>query len=441
MRSLEAFPRYAENRSLVPVWCVTPRKGGCIHRFFDTSPISPSGRYLALTRLPYEDRLPRPGDRAEILLIDLSSGLERPVAETRGWDTQLGAQVQWGVDDTQLYYNDVDPAPACSPPPAERGAEPGWRAFGVRLDPLSGARKELEGTVYMVSPDGRLAASPCLLRTSAVQPGYGVVVPSCRVPVNRGAPEDDGITVTDTETGAARLLVSLKQIVEEARPRLDPNEYEHGSFYGFHVKWNPSGERLMFVLRWKPESGAGGLKHNLITLRSDGREIRVAVPEALWGRGGHHPNWCPDGETLMMNLNLNGDGLRFVRVRYDGSGLRLMARDVLGSGHPSLHPDGRHILTDSYLHGPFQFGHDPFSAPDGTVPLRWIDLDSGGEQTLVRIAVNPLFTGPHQELRIDPHPAWDRSYDSVVFNGWAEGSRRVYVADMSSVSVGSSGAR
>ena len=92
----------------------------------------------------------------------------------------------------------------------------------------------------------------------------------------------------------------------------------------------------MLVLRWKPKADGGRLKHNLITLRSDGTEIRVAVPEALWSRGGHHPNWCPDGETLMMNLNLHLDGLRFVRVRYDGTDLGVMVHGVLGSGHPTL---------------------------------------------------------------------------------------------------------
>lgn len=101
------FPRYTAFDPLVPVWCVTPNTGRTIHRFFDTSPFSPSGRYLALTRLPFEDRLPQPGDVAEVVRTDLETGEECVVAETQGWDTQLGAQAQWGADDTQLFFNDV----------------------------------------------------------------------------------------------------------------------------------------------------------------------------------------------------------------------------------------------------------------------------------------------------------------------------------------------
>src|SRR3972149_6721434 len=105
-----------------------------IHRFFGASPISPSGRRLALFRMPYEGRSPRPGDAGEVVVIDLHSGLQRTVAASRGWETQLGANVQWGRSDAEVYFNDVAPR--------------SWRAFAVRMDPASGSRRELQGTVF-----------------------------------------------------------------------------------------------------------------------------------------------------------------------------------------------------------------------------------------------------------------------------------------------------
>ena len=80
----DRFPRYTRFDPRVPVWCVTPDEGRAIHRFFDTSPFSPSGRYMALFRMPFEDRLPAPGDAGEILVVDLHTGEERTVATTRG---------------------------------------------------------------------------------------------------------------------------------------------------------------------------------------------------------------------------------------------------------------------------------------------------------------------------------------------------------------------
>ena len=403
------FPRYTAFNPLVPVWCLTPDQGPAIHRFFDTSPVSPSGRYVALTRFPFEDRIPQPGDPAEVLLVDLQTGAQRAVARTRGWDTQLGAQVQWGADDTQLFFNDMDIA--------------SWYPFGVLLDPATGQRRELAGTVYMVSPDGKQLASPDLKLTGATQKGYGVIAPPDQVSLNQGAPDDDGLFVTDVATGQCRLLASLRQIVETAEPRFDPDEYGDGDFFGFHVKWSPRGDRLMFVLRWKPP-GEGKMKHNLITLRADGSDIRVPITEDQWGKGGHHPNWCPDGETVMMNLKEDGRNMRLVSARYDGTDFQVMTDALPGSGHPTLHPDERHVVTDAYLHEPLAFG-------DGTTPIRWIDLEQETDQTLVRIDTSPPFLGSVNELRVDPHPAWDRAYRRIVFNGCDCGVRRAYLADLS----------
>jgi hypothetical protein len=404
------FPEYSEHDPLVPVWCATPGDGGYIHRFFDTSPFSPSGRYLALTRLPYEDRVPSPGDPAEVILVDLQEGSERVIAQSCGWDTQLGTQAQWGTDDTQLFFNDLDTDT--------------WRPHGVKMNPQSGDRKDLDGTVYMVSPDGRFVASPSFLKMGLTQLGYGVITPPGQVPPNRWAPEDDGIFVTCTDTGKTELLVSLRTIVESAIPAIDPDAYREGDFYGFHVKWNCRGDRLMFVLRWVPHSG-GKMKHDLITMNADGTDIRLAIPEAIWGKGGHHPNWTPDGDGITINLKLDGQTLRLASSNWDGDGLSPMTEAVVGSGHPTLHPNGRHIVTDVYLHEPLAFG-------DGTTPIRWIDLETGTEETLVRINNDPPFPGPKKERRIDPHPAWDRSFRWIAFNGCEAGTRKVYIADLQS---------
>lgn len=407
----ETLPRYAAFDPLVPVWCLTPKINGCVHRFFDASSISPSGHYVALTRFLREDQLPQPGDTAEIVVIDLLSGLVQTVAQTHGYDTQLGAQVQWGGTDEELFFNDMDTQT--------------WQPFGVKLNPKTTQRKILDGTVYMVSRDGKQALSPCLLRTGATQAGYGVIAPTQYVPVNHGMSDDDGVYITDTTTGQSKLLVSIRQIVETAMPKFDLDTYKNGDFYGFHVKWNPQGTRIMFVLRWQPHHKDEKMRNNVITMRADGSEICRPIIDDLWIKGGHHPDWCPDGETMMMNLRLDDDGLKLIRTGYDGRGFEVMT-NVPGSGHPTLHPNDRHILTDVYLHESLAYG-------DGTTPIRWIDTQNDTEQVLVRINNDPAYPGPKRELRIDPHPAWDREYKRIVFNGCENGLRRVYLADLSGI--------
>jgi len=108
MIAAEKFPKYEDFDPLVPVWCVTPQRPGSIHRFFDTSPISPSGRYLAVFQLPFEDRQPEPGEKGNVCIVDLQTGEDWVAAETCDWKPQMGANINWGASDRQLFFNDVD---------------------------------------------------------------------------------------------------------------------------------------------------------------------------------------------------------------------------------------------------------------------------------------------------------------------------------------------
>jgi hypothetical protein len=416
MKISPAFPLYDEFDCVVPVYCLTPGKGGNIHRFFDTSPISPSGRYLATFRLPFEDRLPRPGEAGEIVLTDLETAEERTVAETCGWEPQMGANLQWLGSEDLLIYNDVD--------------RQTWRPHAVVLDPITGESRRLDGCVYQASPDGRFAASARMSTMRRTQAGYGLVIPDEHCPINGYLPDDDGLYLTDTQTGKCELLVSIRQCFEEATPPIDVSEFKNWQFYGFHTKWSPQGDRLIFTVRWFEGLGkscfnvlhqGGAMKYNVFTLRPDGTEIHNAVPYTEWDKGGHHINFFPDGTKLSMTLGFDEmDHMKFVQVGIDGTHLSKILDTVPGSGHPTLHPDGQHILTDTYVSEPLAFG-------DGTTPLRWIDRKQGTEQAIVRIRTD----SPHRDaLRVDPHPAWDSTWQYVAFNAFVDGTRRVYLADM-----------
>ena len=413
----KAFPRYLEFDPKVPVWCVTPDDPGCIHRFFDTSPISPSGRYLAVFQLPFEDRLPEPGESGHVRVVDLETGENRVVAETRGWEPQLGANVNWGGSDRELFFNDVD--------------TDGWQPFAWKVDPLSGTREKMQGTVYHASPDGRWLISANMTTMRRTQPGYGVCIPLEKMRRNIGPAEDDGFHLTDTTTGESRLIVSIAELLARSDPPVGIGDPRPCEIYGFHSKFNPQGDRLMLSLRWFPAADEPrwnlfkidrpAVRFAWITMGLDGGDMHCAVGPEQWEKGGHHATWFPDGRRISMNLNIDRDGLRFVQVSADGSGLRKMLDDVPGSGHPTVHPDGKHLLTDTYTKEPTAFG-------DGTVPLRWVDLETGREEALVR--VNTRQPAADSVLRVDPHPAWDRAWRMVTFNGFVGGTRRVFVADL-----------
>lgn len=414
------FSKYTEYDPAIPVWCVTPNAGGSIHRFFDTSPFSPSGRYMAVLRVPQEERLPQAGEKAEVVLIDLHTAEERVVAETSGWEFQLGANINWGADDQALFFNDVDVNY--------------WEPIIIKLNPHTGEQQQLEGSIYRISPNGKTIISACAKRMRRTQFGYGVVIPDERVARNIGLSNEDGLYSTDVKSGKKKLLISIKEVFDATMDKEEQAFYENGECYGFHCKYNPQGDRLLFTMRWFPAGQTSPwnmistktLKFWVVTMKFDGSDLHIAVGPEQWIKGGHHINWFPDGEHLSMNLGLDGDGqLYLVRVRYDGTGLRKIISSIPGSGHPTVYPGERYVLTDTYEKEKTAFG-------DGTVPLRWIDLNNKTEQTLVRINVANSASKENSSFRVDPHPAWSPDFNYFAFNGYINGTRAVFVADMKS---------
>lgn len=382
-------------------------EGPAIHRFFDTSPFSPSGRYVGLTRFPTDARLPQPGEMAEIVVVDLQTGEAQVVDRTLAWDTQLGAQVQWGRSDGELVYN------------VQSGAPP--RIHGRVKNIVSGASRDLAGEVYMVSVVRGEAVSASLRHMGQKQPGYGVHWADSRD--WRRGDMSAGVTVTPLDGGPARMIITIAEVLERFPELRFSQNGEPGAYVLFHTKWNPAGTRIMVAFFWMAPDGKG-TRNSILTMASDGTDLALALTPEVWGRGGHHPNWCPDGEHILMNLKPTGQEMRLVRFRHDGSEFEVLSDRLRGSGHPTMHPDGRHIITDAY----------PYEQGEGAthVPLRWIDLKTDTEVTLVNVPCVPPFVGGRNELRIDPHPAWDTVFQRVAINCLDKGVRKVAVVDLRS---------
>lgn len=384
-----------------PIVVATPDDGHYLTTFFDVDPFSPSGRYLAVTRVPFINRIPLPGDVAHVCVVDLIERTCRVIHETRGWGAQLGANVQWGADDETLFCNDVVDG----------------QATGVRLSRRGGREAVLGGPVFGLDPDRRFSYSGNIALINALIPGYGVPDPIVgRVRQRERRSGAEGIWRTDLATGGSELLVSLADLVPQLR---EQEEIGRGTYYVFNVKVNRQNSRLLAVLFSRDVPMRGGAPVQLVTMNIDGRNPRVALPDRLWRRGGHHPNWMPDGDTILMNLRHDGRTMAFVRLRYDGSALEVVAPGVKGSGHPSVNPAGTHLLTDAYV-------SEGFTGRDGAVPLRLVRLADGVESEIARIQTNRL-TGPR---RIDPHPVWSVDGRRIAFNGVVGGRRQVMIADM-----------
>lgn len=417
------FRPYRPEASACPVLQVTPDDGSFVHTFFDVSPWSPSGRYLVVTKLPYEDRKPVLGDLAEVAIVDLEAETIRSVYKTKAWSFQLGANVQWGNNDRYVYCNDVI----------------NHVAVCIRTDIHTGETTAYSGPKYDINDKATAAIGARLELMNATQYGYGIPDDAFGFPVLSGAEveNDDGLWYTDLVTNRRKLLLSYGEVRRKAS---DPSYYHTGVFYFFHSKFNSGGTRVLQVVR-SLIPGKKGRNSSLFCFDLESNELHEVIDRTTWEHKGpigtgNHPNWHPNGEYIVMNLVPGWEGdkmMRFCLLKADGSEKKVLSRRLLGSGHPSVDPSTRFLITDSY---PDQHW---VTRADGEVPIRLVNLHDETE-----VHVCSVFTdlaskaglkdykvkGGGSHFKLDPHPAWSRDYNKVCFNGAPNGRRQVFIGDL-----------
>ena len=386
------------------------------HRFFDSSAISPSGRYVCATRTRREGPADvTPGDVAEVVVYDLQKKRKDrfPVVyrrPTAAWDAQLGAQVQWGASDDDLYFNDVVGARSDGAPIVR----------GVRSDWQRGRETRLPTPVYHVTRDGARAAAPRdLAALRMTQDGYGVVATPAQL--RHLETQKDGVHVLDLRTNATAFL-ELGALVAAAeldsRPRTvaggDARRGAECHRHVFHVKWNAKGTRLLVVVRARGHGCPRGDANHALTVDPDGADVKVV---ATWLRDGNHPNWLEDGR---LSMNYEGKVCAFDDV--EGASCQVLSERA--SGHPVGVPGrGDLVVTDTYAKE-----HAAFGLEAGEAALRVL---SGGDREawLGVFPVAALGTMPTDVWRCDAHPAFDVKGRRLALNVWVRGSRRVAVTD------------
>ena len=399
------FRPYRHGQSLAPVMQITPDDGFYVHTFYDECPWSPNQRYLAVSKLPYQEKKPQWGDTADVCVIDLENQTIRTLYTTQAWSFQVGTNAQWdNVSNRYLYTNDIiDGKPVC-----------------VRLDLENNTAKAFSGPKYDVAPDGQSVAGPDLRYVNITQYGYAVPDPPDGEPnqFTKEQMDSEGLWKTDLVHNKTRLLASMNDFYSNAVPE-DQRFYKNGVYYTFHSKYNSKGTRIMQVFRCLFEGK--GRHASLFTLNTDGSDIIQCLTREQWnqkarlGGSGNHPNWHPDGEHIIMNTIPTWLGFKDMMLsmfKYDGSDFKILTDRFMGSGHPSIEPNSRFVVTDAYTKQTYVVNNEE-------IPIRLIDLEKDAEHILCTISNNVGNEGKMysdeggSQFKLDPHPTWSRYYKSL----------------------------
>ena len=362
-----------------------------------TVPWNASGRYIVALRTEFVDRMPGPGDAAEIILLDTENEFAiRAVDESRGWNVQQGTMLYWnpGDPENQFFFNDRDPNSG--------------KVFCVLYD----IREERRVREYRfedtpvgnggVAFDGKHFAAINYARMARLRPVTGYQG-AWDWTAGLSAPEDDGVFLVDVETGEKELLVSFRELSEAVR-RERP-EIDSMPLFINHTLWSRTGERLFFFARAnfrKP-----GRLNASFTVARDGTDLRQQETHI-----GGHPEW--DAGMRMIG------SIAHRQVVFDVDSQQLV--ELIGDRELFPDPEGDIALSPNleWLANGYK--------QDGKVYYVVHNRRTG---ETFRSEGYDLYGRVSGDLRCDPAPRWNRKGDTLLIPGMMEdGTRQMFILRM-----------
>jgi hypothetical protein len=301
--------------------------------YYDKLQFDPTGRYVLGMEVDFEHRGPRADDVIRVGMVDLDDNdkwIELGTSSAWGW--QQGCMLQWRPGSAnEILYNDRQ----------------GDHYVCRILDVFTGERRTIDHPIYAVSPDGRFAVSPDFRRIQDMRPGYGYAgLPDpCR---DELAPADSGIWRVDLETGEAKLIISLADVVKIPYEQ-DPADCLAGKHWFNHLLFNTDGTRFEFLHRWRSpgDPANSGFRTRMFTAAPDGSDIRCIDP---YGKTSHFI-WRDPGHILAWAWHpSHGDAFYLYE---DGAGkVEVVGKGVMTqNGHCTYLPGNEWILNDTYPQG------------------------------------------------------------------------------------------
>jgi hypothetical protein len=347
-------------------------------------PWNGNGRYVVALETDFQDRMPRAGDAANVVLIDTQHGNAVTVIDqTRGWNFQQGTMFYWNpkAPDTQLFFNDRDPKTN--------------QVFTVLFDIVK--KRRIREFRYPATPFGNSGVAQNGGRFLGLN--YGRLA---RLRLVTGypeafdwtegvaAPENDGIFIVDAETGNQRLLVSYRRLADLLRPHVPDIGSKH--LFVNHTLWNRCDSRIYFYVRADFDIKKKSVNQPC-SIHPDGTGLTAHTTFI-----GGHPEW-ERGSRIIGAID---DRM----VLYDVDSRRLVGE--IGSqglfpnagGDTALSPDGNWIVNGS-------------RDKSGNVYTVFRRSDSAHART--KPFPHPGLT--KGELRVDGSPCWNRANDAFLFPG------------------------
>ncbi len=383
----------------------SPADAAYFFGYFNTPQVSSDGSKLLALRVSRFDRVPEPEEVAEVGWFDLldPARVFHKIGETRAFNWQQGSMLQFLGPDYlhRVIWNFFD----------------GTRFAARIFDLLTGQTRDVPA-IYNLFPDGKAAVTVDFERHAWCRRGYSygnIMKQEKNAPVVPG----DAIHLVDLETGFSRPIINIENMMALNQH----STMEGATHYLEHTTVNPSGSHFAFLHRWRHNNG---IHSRLCVSLPDGSDIRVLNDSgrmshfcwlddtSLLGYGGKtNPiNTLRSNKAIVkilfkpllpiykrlvkdssrLSKSLTGDAYYIFDVNNPGS-LKLVVPSMRAEdGHPTMLPDGKSFITDTYARS--ALGQNPI--------LLAVSLDDDAHVVLDELGSIPC----HDEspTRCDLHP-------------------------------------
>ncbi len=348
-------------------------------------------RYVTILETPIKYRLPTENDPAKLGLVDLETGEFIPLAETRAWNFQQGCMAHWlGTHpDSRIIFNDLVDG----------------KFVSIIMDIHTGQKlRMIPYPICAVSPDGKEAVSINFsrLRTTRKSYGYGGDGQDARLSVP--FPDDDGLFLVDLETGTAKLLVSIHDVME-----LVPEVPDGGIEYFNHILFSRKGGRIFWLARAIPDRNT-----TAFTVDRTGENLQRCFPD---GWGGSHFDWLSEDQLMITGRYMAASNAHILFTVGEDNYRRLGKGLLDYDGHGTFSPDGKWMVTDTY----------PGNGNLHEQKLYLMDMKTEAVLPLGRFIHPNEFRKNGKDAQCDLHPRWSPKGDMIGFNSVTTGERQVYI--------------
>lgn len=371
---------------------ITPDDG--YHYFFAYYDMRATGKDInkrhLCHRVSFMDRLPEADDVCELGYLE--NGRFVKFAETTAWNFQQGAMLQYHPTlENTVFYNVIKDG-----------------KFATAIHNFeSGKIRYTDRATATVSPNGKHGLGVNFGRIYAFRAGYGYVdfVDEGK---DTNAPTNDGVFLVDMESGKSRLLISYRDMLEEA------GFGENDKILVNHITFNTDSTKYIMLVRDLREGELGWDTSMIVGDLSGG--IRTVVKRSYVS----HYFWTSPNEIMAHATVEKGKESLYI-FNTDTSSYREVANGYIDGGeydiHCSLSPDGRYVIGDGY----------PVNDYSSLVA---IELATGKSKTLLR-SFSP--TPSNYDIRCDLHARFILGGSYISYDTIENGKREIAVFPTSNI--------